>query len=436
MLIGAIVCTLAMAILGLTCLGYADDGNTTVSIYLEILHVGCAVAMTVLFCLYSPVASLACGAVLTAVSGIWIISTYFCDDSGDGKQAKLFGYIMIGTDFVCAVASYLSVYHFLALGISCSVIFVLAGINIGVTLGQNYGWDRSDELPFNIVNIVFTVLAAAGLVTGYTVHYTSISELKVETEYEIFGYDYENRCPKEEADKDSLYYNEYYALKLNLNWSGLHSLATSTKQITVKVTFPAQIVNYISDGIEFTSDSKRTVWTYECELTSKTRSQFTSGYFVFNYAYGKLSIPAKPVKVEIQEKVDLTEEDEEKELFEYSDSCAVRFYKRKYNFTEDHCKNDLSVAEDGNYIVTVPDSCTAFKITVHDAGKTGIYYVGTSMADGEYFLLDIPTILKNNVSESVYIQLKERKESLLVEITAVGNDSYDDTVIEISYTVE
>ena len=54
----------------------------------------------------------------------------------------------------------------------------------------------------------------------------------------------------------------------------------------------------------------------------------------------------------------------------------------------------------------------------------------------KYYSLDIIAMLKEGVSDSVYNRLVSDKESVVVQIKAVGNSNFDHTVLEFIFTFE
>ena len=279
--------------------------------------VGVIVA-TVLYCLYSPEASLACGGILTAVVCACCIAIFFSDDKENVCKVAL---IMVIPDFICGIASYINTFDFLAMGISCMVILVLSFFGIGFTYESNKA--------LGIVNIIFTIAAGITGIVGFIINATIIKEVTAETKCSIYKYD-SLTSSIGEKENGELYYNDYYAMQIEVNWSDLRALKTSSEQVRVEVTFPAGILNYISEGPEFISNSDNTVWTYEIELNSKTNKKFVSGYFIFGYEFSAQDIGARAVKISVTSVKDSEEEDG---IFvEYENEYKMTFVKRNYNF--------------------------------------------------------------------------------------------------------
>ncbi len=433
MLIGAILCSIALIILGLVSLGCSDSDENVATIICGIFHACCAVAATVMYCLYSSTASLACGGLFTAITGALIFVQCVCEDCDDA--VRLTALLMSVVDFICAVIGYAIIFDFLALGISCVVLFVLATINLGVTF---YSYEWNEGLKFHIPNIIFAVATAAGVVTGFAVDACIDKEVSVEAECAIYKYDYVNSVVSETQEKE-LYFNDYYALQISLEWSGLRTLGTESQEVRIDLKFPAKVLSYISEGAEFTKyDSYGKEWSYNIDLNAKTDEQFKSGYFIFKYSYASLTIPIEPFGVQITTiKTSSTAESEDDLLFnDYENEFRYAFNKRRYKFGNEECMKDLSVADDGYYRIFIPQGCKSLKVKFYDSEKTGVYYSETVSASGEYYRLNIPDILERNVNANKYNELKQKKATLVVEITAVGNDEYEDTGFEFSYTVE
>ena len=434
MLIGAIVCSVGLVVCGIICWGCASDCDDAGAIISGILHVGCAVAATVLFCLDSALTSLACGGLLTATTGCLII---FQCMSEDDDEARLSVLLMSVADFACAMAGYICIFDFFALGISCAVLCGLAIINFGVTF---VGYEWKEGLKFHIPNMLFTVVCAAGVAAGFIVNAELAKEISVEAECAVYKYDQVN-AKVEENEETELYFNEYYALQVTLDWSGLWSLGADSQEVEIKITFPAATASYISEGTEFTKSGAYGIeWTCKLELNSKTHKQFKSGYFIFNYSYSTISIPVKPFRIKVStiesESTDSDGYTATIYKLAYETEFKYAFKRRSYQFGSKNVLKDLSFADDGYYRISPPNGCNSFTVKIFNSDKTGIYYSETVAVSGEYYLLQIPNILKNNLNESVYNRIKERKESLVIEVTAVGNDNYADTSLEFTYAVE
>lgn len=431
MLTAAIIFTVLFCIFGAFSLISVSDstisGNFRDGLIWAIFHIVGVIIATVLYCLYSPEASLACGGLLTAVIGAIFIALFILNDNvGYGGICKV-AVIMVVADFICGMASYINTFDFLAMGISCMVILILS------FFGCAYTYENNESL--GIVNIIFTIAVGITGIVGFIINATINEKVTVETECAVYSYDnLTSSVGTEEAEE--LYYNEYYAFKFKFNWADLRALRTKTQNVKIKITFPAGIMNYISDGPEFTSDSLRKVWTYELELNSKTKKQFESGYFILNYNFNGLNVGAQEIKAHIEPVKNDDDEEESGVFTEYEESFKFTFAKRNYNFGLSDCIKDLSFDEDGHYRITVPDGCKTFVISVYDSLKSGVYCEKTESLTDKYYSLDISAILKEGVTESVYNRITENKESVVVEIIAVGNSDFDDTGIEFVYTFE
>ena len=428
----AIYASIGMVILAIISLCIDADDYLPACVICAVLHCGLLVTATVLFCLLSPEASYGGGIFFTITTCLLIGVQVFFEDYFPEKRALALA--MSVADFACAAVCYLSVYDFLPFAISFAVIFLLAGINIYATFVDN---DWSDAWPFHVLNILLAAAAAPAFITGFCFFSQVKDGVTVQAECGIYAYDYVNSTVDKNAQSD-LYFNENYAMRLSFKWDNLMAYTTHSEKVRIQVTFPAA-VDYVSDGVGFKSSADKKVWTYDFELNSKSKSRLKSGHFIFNYKYDNMSIPVKPFNVHVGLVPPKNSTDKDKEptgfLKKFDYNYKYTFKRRNYPFTKANCLKDLSQAEDGYYRITPPDGCRYLKINIYDRQKTGIYYSGTVSVGSGYYLLAIPQLLKQNVSESVFDKIMNDKQSLVVEVIAVGNSDYDDTAVEIVYTV-
>ena len=407
------------------------DGVSKVSIISAIVHGVFLIADTVCLCLNTARTSFAAGVLFTVIACIFLLVQVVIGE--DRREASLTALSLAAANAVCAFAGYMNVYAFMALGASFAVISVLLIITFFILI-FGYSYKFSEGGSILVTNIIFAVIGVSIAVMGVVISVEMTSAARVQSQCAVYEYDNENSVIGEE--REELNYSEYYALQLDFKWSSLISYSTSSEQVEIKVTFPAPILRYISEGAAFEkSDTDGTVWTCKIELNSKSNKHLKSGYFIFRYSYADISIPVPPVNVHVNAVRD-EGEPADNVLIEYDQNYSFVFKKKNYDFGADNVVKDLSYADDGYYKVIPPVGCSYLKIRILDREKTGEYYSETTTYFADYYLLDIPFILQNYISESVYESLYEKGETLVVEITAVGNDDYEDTSYEFLFTVK